>query len=89
MNNLYSIENLKAKCTGCVACVDACPVKCISVSYDNVGFRYSNINETKCIKCGKIYDIFKPVELPPQLLQDGFKAEKIQTNIWGICKDCS
>lgn len=49
----------------------------------------SNHLHFKCIKCGKIYDIFKPVELPPQFLQDGFKAEKIQTNIWGICKDCS
>lgn len=43
----------------------------------------------KCTECGKIYDIFKPVGLPAKLLMEGFKAEKIQTNIWGICKDCS
>lgn len=84
MNNLYSIENLKAKCTGCVACVDACPVKCISVSYDNVGFRYSNINETKCIKCGKCYNVcpieIKKSEPNPQHLFASYAKEKTVQN---------
>ena len=69
----------------CIKCARNCPVQAISGNREE-GYQ---IDTNKCIKCGKIYDIFKPVELPPQFLQDGFKAEKIQTNIWGICKDCS
>ena len=48
----------------------------------------------KCMKCGKIFDIFNDSEISSQnskysgFLPDGFSAEKIQTNIWGLCAEC-
>lgn len=43
----------------------------------------------KCTKCGKIFDIFQDIELPEEFLPRGFQLEKCQTNLWGICRDCS
>jgi len=45
------------KCVGCMACVNACPVKCIYVKRDKEGFDYPSINERSCIKCGKCYSV--------------------------------
>lgn len=41
----------KSDCCGCWACAQACPTKCISMPEDNEGFRYPQINESKCIEC--------------------------------------
>ena len=49
----------------------------------------SNHLHFKCTKCGKIYDIFRTVDFPEGVIPEGFQETKIQTNIWGICKDCS
>lgn len=43
------INNLK--CTGCGACVSACPVTAIKMKTKN-GFMYPIINEEKCRQCG-------------------------------------
>ncbi|MCR5291081.1 MAG: transcriptional repressor [Treponema sp.] len=49
----------------------------------------------KCIKCGQIYDIFNTNNLQTinssccSLLPTDFIAQKIQTNMWGICSNCS
>lgn len=40
------------KCTGCEACVQACPVQCITTKDIN-GFMYPRVDGSKCIKCGK------------------------------------
>lgn len=40
-------------CTGCYACVNICPKKCISMEIDGEGFWYPKVNYGKCIKCGK------------------------------------
>lgn len=39
------------KCAGCYACVNICPVHCISMQEDTCGFIYPIIDETKCIHC--------------------------------------
>lgn len=39
-------------CTGCRACEQLCPSKCISIAMDNDGFLYPTIDEKKCIQCG-------------------------------------
>lgn len=41
----------KENCCGCEACLNICPVKCISMEYDEEGFRYPKIDEKKCINC--------------------------------------
>lgn len=46
-------ELAKEKCTGCGACYNICPVKCISMQPDEKGFLYPQIEENHCIECGK------------------------------------
>lgn len=41
----------KKSCTGCGACYNICPKRCISMSEDAEGFLYPNINEQACIHC--------------------------------------
>lgn len=41
----------KDKCTGCGACKNICPKKCIELREDNEGFAYPVINKEKCINC--------------------------------------
>jgi len=49
----------------------------------------------KCIKCDKIFDVFSEDDDKSLLAQcqkrlpPGFTMTKLQTNIWGICKDCN
>lgn len=42
----------KESCTGCFACFNICPKKCISMKEDKCGYIYPIINENICIKCG-------------------------------------
>lgn len=39
-------------CTGCQACVNACPRGAISMSENEEGFYFPKIDENKCISCG-------------------------------------
>ncbi len=43
----------KDDCCGCGACYLVCPVKAISMKVDEEGFLYPQIDEGKCLKCGK------------------------------------
>ena len=47
------IENLEANCTGCAACVDACPTNAIEFVEQKGGFLHPKIKSDKCIGCGK------------------------------------
>lgn len=40
-------------CTGCGACVQACPKKCIKLIENKEGFYYPSIDMEYCIECGK------------------------------------
>lgn len=42
----------KEDCCGCTACVQKCPVQCISLKEDIEGFLYPFVNIKKCIECG-------------------------------------
>lgn len=42
----------RQKCTGCMACLQTCPVKCISVMKDDIGDLYPYINRDTCLECG-------------------------------------
>lgn len=42
----------KTKCSGCYACVSACPKGCISMKRDEDGFLYPSVEESVCVNCG-------------------------------------
>lgn len=42
----------KSKCCGCEACVQICPLHCISLYCDKEGFRYPQVDLSKCVDCG-------------------------------------
>lgn len=55
----------KSRCSGCEACVQICPRKCISCQTDSEGFVYPEVNHTECIECGlceKVCHIFHPYD---------------------------
>lgn len=41
----------KTKCTGCFACYNICPKKCIKMKENEYGYVYPEIDEKECIKC--------------------------------------
>lgn len=43
----------KADCCGCNACVQACPVQCITMREDKEGFLYPYVDNEKCINCNR------------------------------------
>ena len=47
-----SIE-LPTKCTGCTACMNACPTSSIAMIENEEGFLYPTIDNTTCIECNK------------------------------------
>lgn len=55
------------KCTGCGACVQRCPKRCISWTTKEFGFRYPQIDKETCINCGlceRVCPIDKELEVP-------------------------
>lgn len=42
----------KHNCTGCHACLNICPKKCITMESDNEGFLYPEVDLDKCVDCG-------------------------------------
>ena len=42
----------KTICSGCSACVNLCPQKCMFMETDKMGFSYPVVNIIKCVDCG-------------------------------------
>lgn len=55
----------KSKCSGCHACAEICPKKCIDMISDPEGFWYPQVDETQCINCGACEKVC-PI-IPPHL----------------------
>lgn len=45
------IDKIKLECTGCSACKQICPQKCISMEMNEEGFLYPQINKKLCVNC--------------------------------------
>ena len=54
--NPYVLKK-KSDCSGCAACVAACPAHCIKMKVDSEGFRYPFVDYNKCINCDKCKNI--------------------------------
>lgn len=39
-------------CSGCTACASLCPVQCITMQKDKMGFAYPRIDTSRCVDCG-------------------------------------
>ena len=63
------------KCTGCGACVQRCPKRCISWIIIEFGFRYPQVDKAVCVNCGlceRVCPIDKTLEIP--MAQKAFAA---------------
>lgn len=59
------ILSIKDTCTGCLACVAACPTKCIQAAYDSEGFWTPQLIEpNKCINCHKCEKVCHVISRP-------------------------
>ena len=41
----------KEKCTACYACLNVCPINCISIQMDSIGVLYPKVDEERCVNC--------------------------------------
>lgn len=55
----------KEDCTGCDACLCACPVHAIRNKADEEGFLYPDIEEEKCVHCGLCINACPVWSMPP------------------------
>lgn len=68
----------KSRCTGCTACASVCPHSAISMTADEEGFLYPQINNDVCTDCGlceRICPARKPAEYEPQRKRRGFLVQ--------------
>ena len=53
--------NIKKECTGCMACVNKCPVSAIKIIEDEYGFVMPEIDRDSCINCDMCIEVC-PIE---------------------------
>lgn len=56
----------KKECCGCGACHDICPKLAISMLFDEEGFPYPLVNESKCIECGLCEKVCPIINVQPE-----------------------
>ncbi|MBR6403093.1 MAG: Coenzyme F420 hydrogenase/dehydrogenase, beta subunit C-terminal domain [Eubacterium sp.] len=64
--------DVRRECTGCMACVNRCPVDAISITEDEYGFLVPKIHEDSCINCGQCEAV-----CPLEEFSDGSKTQEI------------
>ena len=76
---LTRIIELQDRCCGCAACAAVCPVPCISIKVDDLGFPYPIVDPGRCIGCLKCESVC------PALSSD--KPEEPKTVCWAKSTD--
>ena len=54
----------KHQCTGCEACSNICPQKCIAMRSDGEGFLYPDIDNERCVDCKQCSNVCPVNKLP-------------------------
>lgn len=64
-NNLVvaTMSSRYAECSGCSACLNVCPKRCITMQPDNDGFKYPIFDSLICVDCGQC-DSVCPIKHP-------------------------
>ena len=52
MKELPILFTNKDECCGCSACCQICPQSAITMSEDEEGFDYPEIDQDRCVRCG-------------------------------------
>lgn len=76
--------NDKTQCTGCGACYNICPIKCISMEKDEEGFLYPIASE-QCVKCGKCSSVCPSMstkDMSEYMPQDAYCALTKDKKVW-------
>lgn len=76
----------KAQCCGCAACMNACPVDCITMRYDLEGCEYPSIDANRCIECGRCEKVC-PVAHPFDEVRTEQRAFLVQNADKGILEE--
>lgn len=66
-----------SNCTGCGACADACPKKCITIQHDTQGFYRSYVDDSLCVNCHRCAQICPANHSnKPNRIQKTYKARR-------------
>lgn len=61
---------IKTSCTGCTACVNACPRRCMHITKDENGFSYPQIVDlTECIECRRCESVCPVINKKPEAIE--------------------
>lgn len=79
------------KCCGCNACINICPVKCITNKTDEKGFAYPIVDSSKCIGCNlceKTCPMLNTATIATPLSTEGMinnnETERLESSSGGI-----
>jgi len=67
-------------CSGCGACLLACPMKCLTMQENEEGFLYPQIDKNTCIECGKCLRTCPAAAAPAE-------GEKKEQGFYGYAHD--
>lgn len=74
MNN--RVEQHAVSCVGCMGCANVCPTRAIQMQYDDNGFLYPIVDDTKCLNCSKCKSVCQMYQSRPveEYFQCGYIA---------------